>query len=137
MGLKFDEIKLGDECSITKTFVRNDVLVFSKVSMDKNPIHIDEEAGKSSIFGACVVHGALVNSLFSAVLGMKYPGEGAIYLSQNSSFRKPVFIGDTVTAVVKVIELMPEKKFVKFETIAYNQKNEKVIIGDALVKPLS
>jgi 3-hydroxybutyryl-CoA dehydratase len=137
MGFTFDEIKVGDEASVSKTFTSEAVIDFAILTGDQNPIHVNEEAGKASIFGARVVHGAFVSSLFSRVLGTQLPGTGCIYLQQNCSFRRPVFIGDTINATVKVIEKIEEKGFVKLETIAYNQKGEKVIVGDALLKPRS
>ncbi|MDR2867370.1 MAG: MaoC family dehydratase [Acholeplasmatales bacterium] len=137
MGLTFDEIKVGDVAQVVKTFTSEQVIDFAIVTGDQNPIHVNEEAGRASIFGARVVHGAFVASLFSRVLGTQLPGDGCIYLSQNCSFRRPVFIGDTITAVVKVLEKIEDKGFVKLETIAYNQRGEKVIVGDALLKPRS
>jgi len=135
MSYTFDQISIGDCAETTRVFSSEDVLEFARLTGDNNPIHINEEAGKNSIFGARVVHGALVASLFSKVLGMQLPGEGCIYLAQNSSFRRPVYIGDEIKVVVKVVEKDEVRKFVKLETIAYNQKGEKVIVGDALLKP--
>ncbi|MDR2828515.1 MAG: MaoC family dehydratase [Acholeplasmatales bacterium] len=137
MGLTFEEIKIGDSASYTKSFTSEEVIDFSCLSGDKNPIHVNEEAGKASIFGARVVHGALVSSLFSTVFGTLLPGEGCIYLSQNSSFRKPVYLLDQITVTVKAIEKIEDKKFIKFETIAQNQNGEVVIKGEALLKPRS
>jgi 3-hydroxybutyryl-CoA dehydratase len=50
------------------------------------------------------------------VFGMEMPGPGVIYVSQTLNFRAPVKIGDTVTAKVKVVELFPAKRRVRFET---------------------
>ena len=90
-----------------------------------------------SIFGKRLVHGAFSSGLISTVLGMKLPGEGALYVSQTSNFRKPVFIDDTLTATAKVIEKYTKKdgklKFVKLETIVTNQDDVVVTDGEALL----
>jgi 3-hydroxybutyryl-CoA dehydratase len=134
MQYLFEDLSVGQEAETTKTFVSEEVLDFARITGDNNPIHVDEEAGKNSIFGARVVHGAFVASEFSKILGTILPGEGCIYLSQLSSFRRPVYLNDTITAKVIVKELVEDKGFVKLDTIAYNQKGEKVIVGEALVK---
>jgi 3-hydroxybutyryl-CoA dehydratase len=134
MGFTFNQIEVGDQATVTKTFSSEEVIEFANLTGDRNPIHVDEQAGKASIFGARVVHGAFVNALFSNVLGTKLPGEGCIYLSQNSSFRKPVFLGDTITATVTALE-KTDKGFIKFSTIAVNQNGDEVIKGEALLKP--
>lgn len=76
----------------------------------------------------------LCASPISAVAGTKLPGPGSIYLSQTLQFRRPVYVGDTVTAVVKVTDIKEAKKMVEFETNVYNQDDELVISGQALVK---
>lgn len=102
--MTYEEIKLGDSAFITKTITKEDVEEFAKLSLDINPIHLDQEYGKSSIFKDNIVHGMLVASLISAVIGNDLPGHGTIYLGQDLKFMKPVYIGDPCTATVTVIE---------------------------------
>ena len=71
--MKFEELKLGMSASTTKAFTEKDVLSFAEVSTDNNPLHIDEEAAKKGMFGQRVVHGILVASLISSVLGTQLP----------------------------------------------------------------
>ncbi|MDI9520195.1 MAG: MaoC family dehydratase [Bacillota bacterium] len=131
-GITFDEIQIGQEASFTKTITETDVVMFAGISGDLNPAHTDEVSASASPFGGRIAHGALVASLISTVLGMHLPGPGTIYLKQESSFLKPVRIGDTVTATCKVIE-KTEKKRVIFETVCTNQQGETVISGQATV----
>ena len=84
------DFKVGDSDSITKRFSPEDVARFAEVSADANPIHLDDAAAAESVFGQRVVHGMLVGSLFSALIGMQLPGKGSIYLGQNLSFKAPV-----------------------------------------------
>lgn len=134
MGTKFDSLKIGDTASYTKTLTDSDVVTFAYLSGDHNPVHIDDEAAKESIFKQRIVHGALVASLFSTVIGMDLPGKGTIYLQQSSSFRKPVFLGDTITATVTITQKDETKQRVELSTVATNQRGEIVINGFALVK---
>jgi 3-hydroxybutyryl-CoA dehydratase len=128
------ELKVGDMASASKIFTDQDVLVFSNLSLDKNPIHLDQSYAENSIFGQRVVHGMLVASLFSGLLGMKLPGEGSIYLGQSLSFTAPIFIGEKVTATVEIIKIRPDKPIVTLRTFCENSEGSVVIEGEAVVK---
>lgn len=104
------------------------------MSLDTNPLHTDEEFAKNTQFGKLVVPGFLTASIFSAIIGTKFPGFGSIYLNQNLSFRKPVFLGVEVAALVRVKELFPEKHRVLLETICFDAMQQVLIEGTALVK---
>jgi 3-hydroxybutyryl-CoA dehydratase len=124
-------IKIGDSAQLSKVMSEEDVYEFSKISGDFNPVHIDAEAAKNTRFGKRICHGILVASLISAVIGMQLPGQGAIYLEQSLKFVKPVYIGDMVTATVKVMKI--EGKILFLETVIVNQDNAEVILGNAKV----
>lgn len=132
MAKTFEQIQLGDSASFTKTITETDVVLFGGISGDLNPAHFDEVSASASPFKARIAHGMLVSSLISTVLGTKLPGNGTIYLRQDSSFLKPVYFGDTITATVKVIE-KTEKKRVILETVCTNQHGDTVISGQATV----
>lgn len=132
MSKTFDQIQLGDSASFTKTITETDVVLFAGISGDLNPAHMDEVSASNSPFKGRIAHGALVASLISTVLGTKLPGNGTIYLKQESNFMKPVYFGDTITATCTVVE-KTEKKRVIFSTICTNQNNEVVIEGQATV----
>ena len=119
--------------SRTKVITEQDVLTFSEISTDNNPLHIDEEAAAKGFFKKRVAHGMLVASLISAVLGTQLPGQGTIYLGQNLQFKKPVFLGDEITAVVELIELLNDSHRAIFKTSCVNQDGVEVISGIATV----
>lgn len=125
------KLEVGMKSEITKKITEEDIIKFSEVSEDKNPIHLNEEYAKKSIFKERIAHGMLSASLISAVLGNKLPGEGSIYLEQNLKFIKPVFIGDMITARVKIISI--EGKNIILETKCYNHKNNIVLQGKAKI----
>src|SRR5438067_6659993 len=94
------EFHEGDSASFAKTITEADILLYSAVSGDTNPLHLNAEYAANSRFGQRIAHGMLTAGLISAVIGTKLPGPGAIYMSQSLNFRAPVHLGDTVTATV-------------------------------------
>lgn len=128
-------MKIGEEAVFAKTITETDVYQFAGITGDFNPIHVNKVEAQKSIFGEQIAHGMLVASLLSTVLGMKLPGNGTIYLEQNCKFLKPIKIGDTVTACVKVLEYInKDKGIVKLENRIINQRDEIVIEGYSVVK---
>lgn len=132
--MKYEELKNGMSYSMSKAFSTDEVVAFSRLSMDNNPIHIDASYAEKSMFGDKIVHGFLSASLFSAIIGTKLPGGGSVYLSQNLSFLRPVYHNQVITATVVVKELYPEKKRVLLDTICKDEFGNNLIIGSALVK---
>ena len=130
----FDEIQLGEKASFSKTISETDMYLFAGITGDFNPLHINEDYAKTTIFKGRVAHGILTAGLISAALGTKLPGPGSIYLSQTLKFKAPVKIGDTITAEVEVVEKIEEKSDVKLRTTCKNQEGRVVIDGEAIVK---
>ena len=129
----FEDLAIGQTASLGKTITEADILLFAAVSTDTNPVHINAEVAKSSIFGERIAHGMLSAGLISAVLGTRLPGPGSIYMSQTLRFRGPVKIGATVTATVEITALHAEKKRATLKTIC-TVGGETVIEGEALVQ---
>lgn len=77
----------------------------------------------------------LAAGLISAVIGMRLPGPGSIYVRQELNFLAPVRIGDTVTARAEVIEIMSEKKQVRLKTTCSTQGGTLVLDGEAVISP--
>lgn len=128
-------MKTGDSASFSRTITESDINRYAELTGDYNALHIDEEAAAGGIFGQRVAHGMLAAGLISTVLGTRLPGDGAIYLSQKLDFVKPVMIGDTITAVCRVAEVLhAEKGIYRLETTCINQNGENVITGEAVIK---
>lgn len=135
-GIAFEDMHIGQTASIGKTITEADILLFAAVSLDTNPVHLNAEAAASSIFKERVAHGMLSAGLISAVLGTQLPGAGTIYLAQTLQFRRPVKIGDTVTATAEVTALDAEKKRATLKTTC-TVAGKVVIEGEATVMPRS
>jgi 3-hydroxybutyryl-CoA dehydratase len=134
-GKTISEITIGMTDSFQKTITETDVIIYSGITGDLNPAHINDEYARSSMFKERICHGMLTAGLISSVLGMKLPGPGSIYLGQTLKFTFPVRIGDTIKAIVSVKEINIDKNKVVLETICENQNKEIVLKGEAIVMP--
>ena len=132
--LAYEDIKVGDEASISRTISEAHIVAFAGLTGDMNPIHVDAEYAAKSMFGERIAHGMLVAGLISAVLGTELPGPDSIYLGQELKFTAPVKIGDTVTVTVTVTEKRDDKRIIKLRTTATNQRGEMVVDGTAVIK---
>lgn len=131
---QINKFKIGDSDFIEKIFTQEDVNIFSKVSLDTNPIHLDEEFASNSLFKKRIVHGILYSSLISAVLGTKLPGPGSIYMKQDLKFLKPVYTGDNVKAICTIKSINYEKNILELTTQCFKNYTEIVVDGIALIK---
>lgn len=124
------ELKIGQVAEITKCFSEKDVDLFSMLSGDVNPVHLDESFAKTTMFGGRIVHGALLSSIFSTIFANHLPGPGCIYLKSENKFLKPVFLNEAVNFKVEIVDILIEKKRVLFKTTALF-RNQECIVGTA------
>ncbi len=127
-------LKVGDRASLSRAFTEEDVNQFANLSADTNPIHLDQSFAEESVFGQRIVHGMLIASLFSALVGVKLPGKGSIYLGQSLRFKGPVLIGEQVTASVEIVKIRADKPIVTLRTLCINTEGLIVVEGEAVVK---
>ncbi len=128
------DINIGDYIEKKFEITEEKVRIFSVISGDNNPIHLDDDFAKNSIFGKRIAHGLLVASFISNLIGNHLPGRGSIYLGQELKFLKPAFVGEIVKVSVKVVDIIREKNQYILETRVLNQFNEDIITGTARVK---
>ncbi|NLW05548.1 MAG: 3-hydroxybutyryl-CoA dehydratase [Pseudomonadaceae bacterium] len=128
----YDTLSLGDSATFEKTLTEKELVLFAAVSGDVNPLHLDAEFAKTTMFGEQIAHGMWSGSLISAALATTLPGPGTIYMGQELSFRRPVKLGDTLTVLLTVKE-KKEKNVVILDCLVTNQKDEKVVLGTATV----
>lgn len=129
----FDEIRIGDSASLSRTLTRKDIELFAILSGDVNPAHVDEEFARGDMFHGIIAHGMWGAALISTVLGTELPGPGAIYLGQTLRFLHPVAPGDTVVVSVSVCEKDEGKHRLRLDCKAINQAGTVVIDGLAEV----
>ena len=129
----YGEIEVGETASVTKTVIEADIVNFAGIIGDFNPVHLNAEYAKDTMFGERIAHGMLTASFISTVIGTCLPGINALYLSQEIKFVKPVRIGDTITAFGEVIEKQDAKQRMTIKTVVTNQRGEVVVDGKAVV----
>lgn len=128
--INISDISVGMKASNSYLITDERIKAFATISEDYNPIHLDQDYAENSKFGKRLAHGAMVASFFSALFAMKLPGPGSIYVSQNTQFKKPVFLDDEVFAEIEVIKIDIDRKRVYFSTCCY-VNNVKVLSGEA------
>ena len=134
-GLTIDELSVGQSAQFSKTITETDIYLYAGISGDFNPAHVNEQYAAKTFFKTRIAHGMLTASFISTLIGTILPGPGSIYMRQELNFLAPVKIGDTVTAIAEVAEIIADKKRVRLKTWCVNQEGTTVLDGEALVSP--
>jgi len=129
-SIPIEDIHPGMTVSYSQTITDADIKAFAGLSGDHNPVHVSEVYAEDSRFGKRIAHGLMSAGFFSALFGMRLPGPGCVYVSQNLKFKRPVYINDTVVAAVTVTEVDYDRRRVFFNTEC-TVGSKKVITGDA------
>ncbi|ABA75781.1 MULTISPECIES: MaoC family dehydratase [Pseudomonas] len=131
-GLSIEQIEVGMQVSYSQTITDADVKAYAGLSGDNNPVHMSDEYAKDSRFKARIAHGLFSAGFFSALFGTRLPGPGCVYVSQNLVFKAPVYLQDTVVAIVCVKDVNVRKRIVTFRTYC-TVKDQLVIDGEAQI----
>ena len=127
-----EDLEIGMSRKLQRKITQNDILLFSKISGDENPVHLDEEYAQQTMFGGRIAHGMLTASLISAVIAEQLPGHGTVYLSQTLKFIRPVLPDQLVTTSVRVTHIEFSNRRVTLDCEC--KVDEKVVLaGEALV----
>jgi len=131
--LKYDDIFIGQQESFSINITESMVEKFSNLSGDLNPLHMDKKFGELSSFNKRIVHGMLLASFFSQLIGMKLPGKNALYFSQTLNFRSPCYIDDQIEVVGEVIEKSDSTQIITVSTTIFNKSKTCLIDGIAKI----
>lgn len=126
---------IGHTVTFSKTISEFDIYQFAGITGDFNPLHVNEEYAQTTRFGKRIAHGMLTSSFICTALGTQMPGVGTIHINQNLSFKKPVYIGDTITVKLELLEKNADKNIWIIKSDVYNQHDEIVVEGTSIVKP--
>jgi len=135
MGKTVQEIEVGDSASFSKSVTDYDVYSIAGITGDFNPAHINTIYASETPFVNRIAHGVLSVSLISGVLGMQLPGAGVIFISQVCDFKRPVYVGDTITATVEVTKKDEARNRVWLRTYCTNQNGQLVLDGEVIMRP--
>ncbi|SFI90208.1 MaoC family dehydratase [Caulobacter sp. UNC279MFTsu5.1] len=131
-GLFLEDLSVGQSAELVRVVGEADIVAFAQVTGDTNPVHLDADYAAATSFGERIAHGMLSAGYISAVLGTALPGPGAVYLSQSLAFKRPVRIGDEVTASATVTAIDAAKARVTLAT-ACRVRGKVVVDGEAVV----
>jgi 3-hydroxybutyryl-CoA dehydratase len=125
-------LQIGDSYSEVFSYSQDQVIQFAELSGDKNPLHLDAEYAAATMFKKPIIHGILGASIMSKILGMKFPGEGTVYLKQEIDFKRPMYVDVQYEAQLKVLEINTEKHTAVIETKIIDKETGKVnVLGNA------
>ncbi len=130
--ITIEEIEMGMTRSLQKVVTDEDIRMFAEVSTDHNPVHMDDDYARDTIFEGRIAHGMLTAGLISAVIGEQLPGHGTVYMGQSLKFLAPVRPGDMVHAEVEVIDIDHSRRRVRLDCRCMVE-GKKVLIGEATV----
>lgn len=131
--LSYDDISIGQQESFIIKITESMVEKFSNLSGDLNPLHMDNEFAESSSFNKRIVHGMLLASFFSQLIGMKLPGKNALYFSQTLNFRSPCYIDDEIEVIGEVTEKSDSTQIITVSTTIFNKSKTCLIDGIAKI----
>ena len=132
----YNQIEIGETASRAITISEEDIFAFARQIDDNNPVHLDAEYAKTTIFGERIAHGMHTASFFTTLIATRLPGIEGIYVSQEIKFIRPVRIGDTITALATVIEKDDKKRRIILKTTVTNQHGELIIDGKGVIAVL-
>ena len=131
---KFEELYIGQSVSLRQTATDEYVVKMAELTGDINPVHLDDEYAKASMFGQRIAHGLFCDGMVSCMLGTDLPGPGSIYLEKHIQFRAPVFLGDEIEGTLCITEINEEKRRVNLSFECTKTDGTIVARGEVLMK---
>jgi 3-hydroxybutyryl-CoA dehydratase len=129
----YEEVMIGETASRSRMITEKDIIAFAELIDDSNPVHLDAEYAKTTMFGERIAHGMHSASFFTTLIATRLPGIEGVYVSQEIKFIRPVRIGDTITAEATVIEKNDAKRRITLKTTVTNQRGDLIIDGKGVV----
>lgn len=123
--------QIGATARLSRDVSAADIVTFTQLSGDRNPLHYDPEAASTSVFGEVIVQGGVTTAILNAVVAEKLPGPGTVFLSVSWDFLAPVRPGDTITGIVEVKSVRKDKPITELATRVIRQDDVVVVAGTA------
>ncbi|MCH7495387.1 MAG: MaoC family dehydratase N-terminal domain-containing protein [Candidatus Marinimicrobia bacterium] len=125
------ELSVGQKASRTVTLTSEHVKLYAELTGDQNPLHFDEDFAAKTKFGKLVVQGGLTTGVLHALVAMDMPGPGTVFINQQWTFPRPVYIGDTIRAEARVISVHSRRPQADLSFEVANQSGREVLRGEA------
>jgi acyl dehydratase len=132
---RIEDLGPGTREVTVRTISAADVDDFGRISGDLNPLHMDQSFAATTPFGRRVAHGLLTGAIVSTT-HTNLTGPGFVYIGQELNFRAPVFIGDTLTVTVTVVEVKAAKRILVLESLVTKQDGTRVMDGRSALKEM-
>ena len=127
-------IEPGQIYKYSFTFTQEEVDEFARVTGDNNPLHFDAHYAANTPFKKPIIHGFLGGSVFSKILGTRFPGEGTVYLKQSMEFLRPMFVDTPYEAILEVMDVEKERHKAFIQTNIIDISAQKIVVrGEASV----
>ena len=130
-GTRFGVPQAGAEAELSKTVTVEDLELFAQITGDRNPLHFDPAAAEASRFGGLIAQGGVTSGLLNAVVAEQLPGPGTVFLEVAWKFTRPTYVGERITATVRVVEARPDKPICKLETEVRTAAGDVCLTGTA------
>ena len=124
-------LRIGQGARRTKIITETDLRLFAEITGDYNPLHFSDDFAGRTRFGRRVAQGGIAAGLLNALVAMDLPGPGTVFMSQSLNYRRPVYVGDTLTAAVEIVALKPDKPVCHLAFVVTNQNAETILDADA------
>ncbi|GMH96918.1 hypothetical protein TrST_g6255 [Triparma strigata] len=135
-NLALGGVSVGDTASYTRLITEDHVIKYSEITGDINPLHFNKTYAESTIFKSLITHGGIQAGILNALVAQELPGPGSVFMEQNLKYKKPVKVGDVLTAHGKVINVHKFKPICNLEVEVTAKRGEEVIVvltGDVAV----
>ena len=117
---------------MTRTVEAVDIVRFTEMSGDRNPVHYDADVAARTTFGGIVVQGGVTSAILNAVVAEKLPGSGTVFLETHWKFLAPCRPGDKITGQVEVTSVREDKPITTLDTRVVRDDGVVAIDGTAV-----
>ena len=115
-------LKVGDNFTLVRAFSETDMLSFSEITRDYNPVHFDKRFSTAKRFSDRICHGLLVASIMTEIAGQM----GWLASVMNFRFKRPVYFGDTIDCSLTITKIDGQNR-ARAEVIYRNQDGTVVL----------
>lgn len=123
--------KVGDAAERSRTTTMQDIVSFTEMTGDRNPLHYDRDLAEASVFGKLIVQGGVTSGILNALVAEDLPGPGTVFLGCEWKFLKAVGVDETITGRVEIVTVREDKPICTIRTSVRNAAGDICLDGTA------
>lgn len=123
--------KVGAFAERSRTTTMQDIVSFTEMTGDRNPLHYDRELAEASVFGKLIVQGGVTSGILNALVAEDLPGPGTVFLGCEWKFLKAVGVDETITGRVEIVTVREDKPICTIRTSVRNAAGDLCLDGTA------